>query len=59
MRTVREKHDYAPLTRDPRGHYFGDSAMRSWRELATDWRVWLCVVLCLLVALITSLLGYD
>lgn len=35
------------------------SFMRTWRELATDWRVWLCIFVCLLIAAITTMLGYD
>jgi hypothetical protein len=35
------------------------SFMRTWREVATDWRVWLCIFVCLLIATITTLLGYD
>jgi hypothetical protein len=36
-----------------------DWSMRTWRELASDWRLWLCIVACLAVAAITTLLGYD
>jgi hypothetical protein len=31
----------------------------TWRELATDWRLWLWLAVCLLVATIAWLLGYD
>ncbi|HKD54282.1 MAG TPA: hypothetical protein VKB72_08660 [Steroidobacteraceae bacterium] len=30
-----------------------------WRELLTSWRLWLLIVLCLLVATLAWLLGYD
>jgi hypothetical protein len=33
--------------------------VRTWRELATDWRVWLGIVVCLLIGTIAWLLGYD
>jgi hypothetical protein len=33
--------------------------VRSWRELAGDWKVWVSIALCLAVATISSLLGYD
>ena len=33
--------------------------MRTCRQLATDWRVWLCIFVSLLIATITTLLGYD
>jgi hypothetical protein len=36
-----------------------DHPMRAWRELATDWRVWASLVLCLLIATVAWLLGYD
>ena len=36
-----------------------DPSVRPWREVATDWRVWLCTALCVLVATIAWLLGYD
>ena len=36
-----------------------DRPIRAWRELATDWRVWLSLALCLLVATVAWLLGYD
>jgi hypothetical protein len=32
---------------------------RAWRDLAADWRVWVSLVLCLLVATLAWLLGYD
>ena len=32
---------------------------RTWLKLATDWKVWVLTVLCLLVATIAWLLGYD
>ncbi len=33
--------------------------IRAWRDLATDWRVWLSLALCLLTATLASFLGYD
>ena len=33
--------------------------VRSWRELAGDWKVWVWIVVCLAVATISSVLGYD
>jgi hypothetical protein len=32
---------------------------RAWRELVTDWRLWLFIVLAVLVASVASFLGYD
>lgn len=32
---------------------------RPWRELATDWKVWVFVALAFVVATIASLLGYE
>ena len=32
---------------------------RAWRDVAADWRVWLGLALCLLVATVAWLLGYD
>ena len=37
----------------------GNLTMRSWRELAGDWKFWTWIAVCLLVAAISSLLGYD
>ena len=36
-----------------------DSPTRAWRDLAADWRVWLSLALCLLIATIAWILGYD
>ena len=36
-----------------------DQPIRAWRELATDWRVWLSLALSLLIATVAWLLGYD
>lgn len=36
-----------------------EGAGRTWRDLATDWRIWLFVLLCVLVATLAWLLGYD
>jgi hypothetical protein len=33
--------------------------VRSWRELATDWKVWLSIAVCLLIGTLGWLLGYD
>ena len=33
--------------------------VRSWRELASDWKVWLCIIVCLVAATISWILGYD
>jgi hypothetical protein len=33
--------------------------VRNWRELAGDWKVWVWIGVCLAVATISSLLGYD
>jgi len=33
--------------------------IRAWRDLAADWRVWLSLALCLLIATLASFLGYD
>jgi hypothetical protein len=45
----------------PRGYnrFMKDLPMRAWREVATDWRVWLTLALCLLIATIAWLLGFD
>jgi ABC-type spermidine/putrescine transport system permease subunit II len=32
---------------------------RPWRELVTDWKVWLSLGICLLIATVAWLLGYD
>jgi hypothetical protein len=32
---------------------------RRWLELAMDWKVWLSLVVCLLIATIAAILGYD
>jgi hypothetical protein len=45
--------------RQAKGGQVSDASMRTWRELATDWRVWLGIAVCLLVATIAWLLGYD
>jgi hypothetical protein len=36
-----------------------DPPIRAWRDLAHDWKVWLSLALCLLIAALASLLGYD
>ena len=36
-----------------------DQPLRAWRDLASDWKVWLSLALCLLIATIAWLLGYD
>lgn len=36
-----------------------DSLKRPWRELATDWRIWMLVAFAIVVASVASLLGYD
>jgi hypothetical protein len=36
-----------------------DQPMRGWRELAVDWRVWASLVVCLLIATVAWVLGYD
>jgi hypothetical protein len=33
--------------------------VRSWRELAGDWKVWVWICVCLVIATVSSLLGYD
>jgi hypothetical protein len=35
------------------------STQPTWRELATDWRVWLSIVLGLIAATLAWLLGYG
>jgi hypothetical protein len=37
----------------------GETPKRTWQELATDWRVWLSIAVCLLVSTIAWLLGYG
>jgi len=32
---------------------------RDWRALVTNWRLWLLIMLCMLVATVAWLLGYD
>lgn len=32
---------------------------RPWRQLATDWKLWLIVLVALLVATVAWILGYD
>ena len=32
---------------------------RSWRDVAGDWRIWVWVAICLVVATVAWLLGYD
>jgi hypothetical protein len=41
------------------GSHVNDQPLRAWRELATDWRVWLSLALCVLIATVAWLLGYD
>lgn len=36
-----------------------DQPIRAWRDLAHDWKVWLSLALCLLIATVAWLLGYD
>jgi hypothetical protein len=36
-----------------------DQPIRAWRDLAADWKVWLSLALCLLIATVAWLLGYD
>jgi hypothetical protein len=36
-----------------------DLPARAWRDLAADWRVWASLLLCLLIATLAWLLGYD
>jgi hypothetical protein len=36
-----------------------DTSQRTWRELAMDWKMWLVLIACLLVATGDWLLGYD
>jgi hypothetical protein len=36
-----------------------DLPTRAWRDLAADWRVWLSLALCLLIATLAAILGYD
>jgi hypothetical protein len=36
-----------------------DLPTREWRDLAADWRVWLSLALCLLIATLAAILGYD
>ena len=36
-----------------------DLPLRAWREVATDWKVWLSLALCLLIATIAWLMGFD
>ena len=59
---------HAPLSQnaDARQRYnalrnadVNDQPIRAWRELATDWKVWLSLALCLLIATVAWLLGYD
>jgi hypothetical protein len=45
--------------RNPQSIQVSEMSVRTWRQLATDWRVWLTVSGCLLVATIAWLLGYD
>jgi hypothetical protein len=48
-----------PSGQAPQGSQASDAPVRTWRELATNWRVWLCIVVCFLVATIALILGYD
>jgi hypothetical protein len=36
-----------------------DLSMRAWRDVVTDWRVWLSLALCLLIATIAWVMGLD
>ena len=36
-----------------------DQPIRAWRDLTSDWKVWLSLALCLLIATVAWLLGYD
>lgn len=36
-----------------------DLSNRSWRDVMTDWKVWLTLVGCVVVATIAWLLGYG
>jgi hypothetical protein len=33
--------------------------LRTWRETVTDWRLWLSIAVCILVATIAWIAGYD
>jgi len=39
--------------------YVTERSRQTWRETVTQWRVWLYLAVCLLVATIAALLGYD
>ena len=36
-----------------------DLPLRTWREVATDWKVWLSLALCLIIATIAWLMEFD
>ena len=36
-----------------------EQPIRAWRDLASDWKVWMSLALCLLIATVAWLLGYD
>jgi hypothetical protein len=47
------------LERNEPGSHLNEQPLRAWRDLATDWRVWLSLALCVLIATVAWLLGYD
>jgi hypothetical protein len=44
---------------DLRRRHVKEPPERTWLELATDWKLWVLTALCLLVATIAWLLGYE
>jgi hypothetical protein len=36
-----------------------DLSTETWRQMATDWRIWLIVAVCVLIATLAWLGGYD
>lgn len=36
-----------------------DAPRQPWRQLVMDWRVWLLLIACVMIATVAWLLGYD
>jgi hypothetical protein len=49
----------ASVNRSGGGNDVRDPSGRSWRELVSDWKVWLSLGICLLIATLAWLFGYD
>lgn len=59
MQTPASRTRAAAVQLWPKKADVNDQPIRAWRDLAADWKVWLSLALCLLIATIAWLLGYD